>query len=100
MKRLNESIMEKKELLVGTACTPSAVRFNLVARIESCVWLQRLASVYSALLEEKISPRRTLRLLHAQAALFCAVAPASMPLGLRTVLLAWAGVAVWQCRMR
>lgn len=92
--------MEKKELLVETACTPADFRLNLIARIETCVWLQRLAAVYSFLLEEKVSPRRTLRLLHAQTAVFFAIAPAGMPLGLRALLLVWAALAVRQCRTR
>lgn len=59
-----------------------------------------LAHLYSLLLEENIPPTRALRLLHAQLACLIAVLPATMSLWLHLLLLAWAGVAVWQCRKK
>ncbi len=59
-----------------------------------------LARIYSALLEENVSPARTLRLVHAQIACIAALLPAEMPILLHLALLAWAGMAVYGCRKK
>lgn len=59
-----------------------------------------LTRIYSALLEENVSPARTLCLLHAQIACIAAVLPVGMPILLHLALLAWAGMAVYGCRKK
>ncbi len=100
--------MEKKELLmnatfVNNAETLRSVRQNtknigFIGLFENLTCVKQLAHIYSVLLEEPVSNRRTLKFLHAQVAAFFLILPADMPFGLRALFLLWTGLACWQCR--
>ncbi len=101
--------MEKNELLVNATQTAageilSALKKSLgknlkiLGFIEEFRPIRTLSRIYSILLEEPVSPRQTLKLLHVQLAALCLVMPADMPLGLRALFLLWTGVALLQCK--
>lgn len=71
---------------------------SLVIALESLGFVKALAAIYSGLLEETVSPRRTLHLLHAQVACLILVFPAALPLLVRVLLFVWAVLAVRGCR--
>lgn len=75
----------------------SAVR-HLSARLAALACIRRLARLYSRLLEEPVSPRRTLRLLHVQLAGLLLVLPADLHPGFRLLFLAWLMLAARSCR--
>lgn len=103
-------IMPKKTVLLDTtAALKSDSRYStllqnaskprgLMARIEGARCVKQLADLYSRLLEEPVSPRRTLKFLHAQVAVLALIFPMSFPFGPRLIFLVWAALAVWQCR--
>ncbi len=74
---------------LGRAVADTAARLPII---------RRLAHLYSLLLEETVTPRQTLRLLHAQLAGLCLLWPADIALSLRGMALAWAAAAIYQCR--
>lgn len=89
--------MTKKELTLNAAA-PARRTLHLSQRIENSRILLRLAALYSRLLEEPVTPRRTLRLLHAQLAALTLLMMGTPSLLLGMLLLAWTALAVWQCR--
>ncbi|MCM1109310.1 MAG: hypothetical protein NC388_09750 [Clostridium sp.] len=62
--------------------------------------LLKLSCCYSRLLEERVSPLRTLRLLHAQVAFLSLVFPVVFSLPMRFLVLGWFIVAVSRCGRR
>jgi len=104
--------MLKKE--ISTALTPAYANFSfpinstpshrnrgvkaLFVRMENGRAIRFLARLYSQLMEEEVSPRRTLCLLHAQIAGFCLLFPAPLPFIYRVVCLCWMLIACFQCR--
>lgn len=80
-----------------TAATPADLVTGILTWLEARKWVCRLFAVYSALLEERVSARRTLRLVYAQAVVALLLFPADFALSLRLLLLLWAALAVWQC---
>ncbi len=72
--------------------------FSLRQAVINCRPLVRLAGLYSELMGERISPRHTLHILHAQTALLAAVFPIEMPAALRLAALAWAGITLYKLR--
>ncbi len=73
---------------------------NNIANYVSCSWpLVKLAQLYSYLLDEKVSPRRALRILNASAALGMLVCSAGNALAM-LLLLIWAALACYGCRKR
>ncbi len=101
--------MAKKEITIDAATLSENNRFaadsspnrkatSLIGRIENLRAVRSLAAAYSSLLEETVTPRRTLKLVHAQMAAALFLLPADMPTGLRLLLIAWAALACWQCR--
>lgn len=90
--------------LLGNDCRHSALfrdtnkTVGLLARLESSHCIKRLADTYSRLLEEPVTPRRTLRLLHAQLAGLMLVFPVNFHPGVRFLFLMWMVLAIWQCR--
>lgn len=83
-----------------TNVTPAGLVSRVMSWLETRQWVCRLSALYADLLEEPVAPRRTLRFVYAQAALAAALFPADLSLALRTLLLVWAALAVWQCRRR
>ena len=90
--------MTKKELILGTEAIHESKSFNLLARLEGTSLVVRLTKIYSQLLSERISARRTLKLVHAQLAMgaFLLLGGASVLLAI--ILCVWTVLAVWQCR--
>lgn len=80
-----------------TAATPADLVTDILTWLETRKWVYRLSAAYSALLEERVSARRTLRLVYAQAIMALLLFPADFALSLRLLLLLWAALAVWQC---
>ncbi len=80
------------------AASPARSLSEKLARLEATACVRRLSDLYSRLLEEDVSPCRTLRLLHAQCAIACLLLPLPLPLGMRAACLAWSALAAWQCR--
>lgn len=108
-------MMTKKQLLTApalpTPCNANATPFNangtpcvtstsstLVERLAATSAVRRLADLYSHLLEETVSPRRTLHLVHAQVAALALFFPIDMPASARLLCLAWFGIACLQCK--
>lgn len=57
-----------------------------------------LSNWFSLIMEEHINPMQSLRVFHLVIACLFAVMPASMPLVLRLLFIAWFGVTVFQLR--
>lgn len=68
--------------------------------LSACKPLVILSAIYSALLEEKITPQFTLKLIHAQVAVACFLAFCGSSFLIHLLLLAWAGLSVYRCRTR
>ncbi len=81
--------------MVASAATEHTTLFSRLARLQAVV---ALAGIYSAIMEERISPQLTLHLLNAQMAAFVALLPATLPLTLRLVCFLWAALALTGCR--
>lgn len=79
-----------------TACA-SALGLFVLSRLTQARAVRRLSSVYSTLLEERVTPLRTLHLLHAQLAITTLVMPADLPLAARLVSLLWSALALRAC---
>ena len=101
--------MNSKSVLVGAGpmmAAPSSLSsrvmtsrrrsLSLRRRVESSVWLGRLARYYSRMLG--VTSRYALCLTHAQVAVWALVFPVVMPLSARALCLLWAALAVRQCR--
>ena len=58
-----------------------------------------VAEVLSMLLGEKISPKKTIKVLNVQAAITSLMIFGGISPLIAVVLLAWMGLAVYQCRM-
>lgn len=57
-----------------------------------------IANLFSAIMEEEVTPRQTLYILNMMTALFMTVFPV-MPFVLRLLCITWLCVSVLQCRM-
>ena len=93
------TIMTKKELILNAAPLQESKSFSLLDRIESSRLVKSLAKIYSALLEERISAHRTLKLVHAQLAMGALLLLGGISVMAAVLLCAWAVLAIWQCRM-
>lgn len=92
--------MIKKDITLdhsALAAVPHALPVEFLARTKA---IRSLARLYSLLLEEPITPVRTLRLLHAQIAAIAAICPAEMPVAIRLTCFAWAAMAICGCRKK
>ncbi len=58
-----------------------------------------VAEVLSMILEEKISPKKAIKVLNVQAAIASLMIFGGISPLIAVVLLAWMGLAVYQCRM-
>lgn len=80
----------------------SIVEYVVSARKSLSMSMMRLAvflsNVFSSLMEERISPMQSLRVVHLIVACFFAVVPAGIPLLLRLLFIAWFAVTVLQLR--
>lgn len=89
--------MMKKDLTLDRTALPATPRTSFLDLLARAKAIRLLARLYSALLEEEITPVRTLHLLHAQIAAIVAICPAGMPAALRLLCLVWAGLAIKRC---
>lgn len=92
--------MTKKQLLTAPACGNTTSSASSNVNISSTSLLQRLASLYTTLLEEPVSPRRALRFVHAQLAAVALFLPIDMPELARLLCLAWFALACMQCKSK
>lgn len=69
-----------------------------IDRLAALSFVVSLASIYSGLLEETITPRRTLALIHAQVAVIAAMLPINLPIMMHVVLVAWAIAACFSAK--
>ena len=90
--------MTKKELTLGTAQLNENKSFSLLTRLETTSLVVRLAQIYSSLLEEKVSARRTLKLVHAQLAMGALLLVGGLSTVVAIMLSIWTVLAVWQCK--
>lgn len=96
----------KKEMIIPMTVTPadkvSGLRALVCASVKEVVlrnrMLLKLSCCYTRLLGERVSPFRTLRLLHAQSAFFALTFPMVLPLSVRLLMLGWFAAAVLQCK--
>ena len=91
--------MTKKELALGTTVLRDNKSFSLLARLESTKLVKSLSKVYSNLLSERVSARRTLKLVHAQIAMGTLLLLGGISAMAAILLCAWTVLAVWQCKM-
>jgi len=89
--------MIKKDLALDRTALPATPHASLTGMLARTKAIRSLSRLYSLLLEEDITPVRTLHLLHAQVAAIIALCPAGMPAGMRLLCLAWAAVAIKRC---
>lgn len=85
----------------GTAVCQNSIsdtpaRYRL--RIFSLRMAVTIASFFSNVLEEKVSPAQALCLINLMLALLMTVFPVSMPLLLRALFIVWLGIALRVCR--
>lgn len=92
--------MTKKSFVLDTPFLAQEKPQSLFARLAATRPVVALAAFYSRLLEEPVSPRHTLHLLNAQAAVLAAIFPADMSLFLRGLFFLWAALALLGCRQR
>lgn len=98
--------MKKEMTYSPTNCLATPVRsisvrklFNSIAKsVESSAPIVKLARLYSILAEEEISPRRTLKIVHAQFAFFILMCGGASSLPVFLMLFAWALAALYGCR--
>lgn len=67
-------------------------------KILSFSYLVRLAHLYSAIMEQAISPLQTLYLLHVQLAFTLLIFPFSLSVLVRFIFLIWTVIALLLCR--
>lgn len=91
--------MTKKttSLRLSTTFVPS-FSLNLRRRLCESAAICRLSEIYSDLLEEKITPDRTLRLIHAQIAVCALLMCCSSSIGVLCLLAAWAFGSIYAAR--
>ena len=77
--------------------TPANVMFRIGSAITNSRMAAMLAVFVSAILGEKVSAARSLHLLNAITAAFCAFLFGGFSFLVQTLLLVWFGVAYWQC---
>ena len=84
-------------LRLSTTFVP-CVSLNLRRRLCESAAICRLSEIYSDLLEEKITPDRTLRLIHAQIAVFALLTCCNSSLLVLCALTAWAFGSIYAAR--
>lgn len=92
----NKSIM--KQTISISKPTLSEKNMNLTSRIANWTPIVRLAALYSALLEEPVSPIRTLRILNAQLALFVLCLTANASIVVTAICLVWFALSIYACK--
>lgn len=66
--------------------------------VENSAMVNKLATLYSKLLEEPVSPRRTLHFVNAQVAAFLLLSACNASAVTLSLLTIWAGAAIYGCR--
>ena len=72
--------------------------YTLVQRLYNSRPAKRLATFLTTLLEEPVSPRQSLKLLHAEVAFLSLLLFGGMSISVCAILLAWTLLALWDCR--
>ena len=90
--------MTKKELTLSATQLQESKSLSLLARLENTAFVVSLSKIYSNLLEEKVSARRTLKLLHAQLAMGALLLLGGLSAMVAILLCSWTVLAVWQCK--
>ena len=57
-----------------------------------------VAAVFSAVMEEEVTPQQAVAILHLIASLSLLVFPVAMPVVMRIISFAWFGVSIWLCK--
>ena len=91
--------MTKKELILDSAHLHERKTLNPLVRLESTSLVKSLSAIYFKLLEEQVSARRTLKLVHAQLVMGALLLLGGVSLVVAILLCAWTILAVWQCKM-
>lgn len=86
--------------LVSRPAQSSSRPRGILRMLEQAAWVKAVARYFSSTLEEEVSPRRALRILHAQTAVFALLFPVDIPFLCRMVCLVWAVCAFKKCRIR
>lgn len=82
----------------ATNAQQQAAGLQLLSRIERTRAVAWLANWFSRTIEEEVTPRRALCLLHAHIAVLFLIVPADISISLRALFLVWAIAATLQCR--
>ena len=90
--------MAKKDMVLQLSRPTTVHTQSLSSRIYQFGPLKRLSNLYSRLLEETITPQRTLRLLHAQISATLWLLLGGTSLTAATLLTAWTCLSIWQCK--
>lgn len=92
----NISLQNQKNSLVNFTAGQSVanasdggVTFDLIGWLASAKWIVALAAIFSAVMEEEITPRFTLHLLNVQLAGFVLLCTGGVGIVLQAVCLAW-----------
>ena len=84
--------------LTHTTVAPLMAITSLSRRLAETDCLQNLSELFSAVLEEDVSPMQTLCLLNSVLSLFMVVFPIGIPFLLRILFLVWFVLSLLQCR--
>lgn len=90
--------MTKKAFSIPATSLQPVKHRQRLERLQSATCVDYLAELYSSLLGEQVSVRRTLRWVHAQVAVFALLLLGGSSVLLALLLCVWAVVAVCQCR--
>ena len=90
--------MAKKAMTLQFSVQDFARSIQLASRLENLRPVRWLSGLYSKLLEEHVSPRRTLRLVHAQVGLAALLILGGSSVVMAALLTAWTCLAMWQCK--
>lgn len=60
--------------------------------------MECVANVFSAIMEEEVTPQQSACILNLIAAVIMTVFPVSLPVIVRLIFLVWMGVAAYQCK--
>lgn len=86
--------MEKNVILSPA----SKAEFSLSSVLENTSFAQNASQLFSAIMEENVSPRQALLALNAMLALVCLMFPIGISIALRIVFFTWFAIAILQCK--
>lgn len=86
--------MEKNVILTSR----QNVNLSLSEAIAQTAVVRNLAEIFSAIMEEEVTPQHTLLIVNAMMSLFMLVFPIYSSIALRIICFAWFLVAILQCK--